>query len=1042
MLRAPFRLLAPLLLASAGLSALAFPAPVHAADSRDTDAATALAGRVPDAAALMAERDKLQAAKKNREAIAPARKLVEKVAALPDATLKERAIAADYLARTLLVANLFDEAYGWSLHAAALWNGQASPPAPDALASDKRAAAALVGNLTLDIKHIDTFYQLQVTSLVAYTARRPDLAQPVLDKLADAAPVILGKSKPTSTIANRAGTTDIELGQGQKAETRLRLAFDYSSASYGEAAPQTQLVLSNLAAALALQGRSDEALVLARRAYEGVAAAPGTSAERQKTIINLGQILADRGEFAEAGRLAQEVLTLAAGKPSTMQIDAYVLAGRVALAQGKGGDAITQFEYAIATAAAARGSFAYRMRPALYMAMSMIDQDRWLAGQKYMLGAATLLYSVDKDVDSDKLTSSKDSWTKRLASYSAEFNRGASSEDIALYDELLLRFSIHYEEEPGANLPRARRLASEVNARIDQLGFLPQDEIAARNAALAARRRNLLLADYDWFSAPSMKMRESLLAMRAESFTALQRADASSASQAIAQLAARTLSEAISPELGALARRREELVAKWSELDRARLLAVGGGPVDPGLAAQISAVEAELAQIDGKLRAAAPQFFAYIRPEPMSEAEAKRLIGPDEAAMLVVPSEAGTHIMLVTDQDVNWLHSDLSEKEIEKYARRLLWFAGAGVEVSEAEAVQWADEVPGDSSFDRTTAHILWRELVEPALPYLKDRKRLYIAADGILSSLPFGILVSAPPEGKDDDPDALRGTRWLADDYALTQIPSLQSLALLRSAEKGQVGTGFSGWGDPMLAGAAETRGGRGRAGTGMARVFGATRSASGAGLANIAELKKLARLPGTATELNAMARAFAAPKNALHLDRAATETALKQADLSKAGIIAFATHGLTAGEVSGAVEPGLVMTPPTEPGAMDDGYLAASEVAQLKLAADWVILSACNTAAGDGSAGAPGLSGLARAFFYAGARNLLVSHWPVRDDVAAKLTVRTIEIARDNPDLSRPEALQQAMREIRKNTAHPDWAHPNAWAPFTLIGDGRPRG
>src|SRR5262245_66451196 len=77
---------------------------------------------------------------------------------------------------------------------------------------------------------------------------------------------------------------------------------------------------------------------------------------------------------------------------------------------------------------------------------------------------------------------------------------------------------------------------------------------------------------------------------------------------------------------------------------------------------------------------------------------------------------------------------------------------------------------------------------------------------------------------------------------------------------------------------------------------------------------------------------------------------------------------------------EPALLLTPPNQPSEEDDGLLTASEAALLKLDADWVVLSACNTAAGDGNAtGAEALSGLARAFFYAGARALRVSHWAV---------------------------------------------------------------
>ena len=111
------------------------------------------------------------------------------------------------------------------------------------------------------------------------------------------------------------------------------------------------------------------------------------------------------------------------------------------------------------------------------------------------------------------------------------------------------------------------------------------------------------------------------------------------------------------------------------------------------------------------------------------------------------------------------------------------------------------------------------------------------------------------------------------------------------------------------------------------------------------------------------------------------------EETDLTKYRVIHFATHGTIAGEIEGTSEPGLILTPPTEQTELDDGYLSASEVAALKLDADWVILSACNTAAG-GANGAEALSGLARAFFYAGARALLVSHWSVDSAATVKLS------------------------------------------------------
>jgi CHAT domain-containing protein len=176
------------------------------------------------------------------------------------------------------------------------------------------------------------------------------------------------------------------------------------------------------------------------------------------------------------------------------------------------------------------------------------------------------------------------------------------------------------------------------------------------------------------------------------------------------------------------------------------------------------------------------------------------------------------------------------------------------------------------------------------------------------------------------------------------------------------------------------------------------------------------------------------------------ATEARLKSEDLTGLSVLALATHGLLAGQAAeaGVRETGLVLTPPDQPSATDDGLLTATEVASLKTDAAWVVLSACNTASGDGSSGAEGLSGLARSFFFAGAQSLLVSHWPVRDDVAAVMTVKVLELQSQHPNWSRAQALQAAMRAIREDTGGDaeggSWAHPNAWGPFTLVGDPAP--
>jgi CHAT domain-containing protein len=130
------------------------------------------------------------------------------------------------------------------------------------------------------------------------------------------------------------------------------------------------------------------------------------------------------------------------------------------------------------------------------------------------------------------------------------------------------------------------------------------------------------------------------------------------------------------------------------------------------------------------------------------------------------------------------------------------------------------------------------------------------------------------------------------------------------------------------------------------------------------------------------------------------------------------------------------LLLTPPERGTVADDGYLSASEIAALKLDADWVILSACNTAAGEAK-DAEALSGLARAFFYAGARALLVSHWYVESGATVALITGAFAELKANPKLGRAEALRRSMLALIDGASDAQ-AHPAAWAPFVVVGEG----
>jgi CHAT domain-containing protein len=212
------------------------------------------------------------------------------------------------------------------------------------------------------------------------------------------------------------------------------------------------------------------------------------------------------------------------------------------------------------------------------------------------------------------------------------------------------------------------------------------------------------------------------------------------------------------------------------------------------------------------------------------------------------------------------------------------------------------------------------------------------------------------------------------------------------------------------------------------------------GAGVDRARLAAALPQLPDTADELNAVAKDLGVPASDIHLGSDASETTVKRMPLADYGIIYFATHGLVAGDVKGVGEPSLVLSLPQQPSELDDGLLTSSEVAQLNLNADWVVLSACNTIAGD-KPGAEALSGLARSFFYAGARALLVSHWSVDSEAATRLTTSTFDRLKADPGLGRAEALRQAMLAYLNDTSSPRNAYPAFWGPFALIGEGATR-
>jgi len=442
---------------------------------------------------------------------------------------------------------------------------------------------------------------------------------------------------------------------------------------------------------------------------------------------------------------------------------------------------------------------------------------------------------------------------------------------------------------------------------------------------------------------------------------------------------------------------------------------------------QLLAGEKAVGQARKDIAAAFPQYVALSDPNPLTTAEVRTLLKPDEALMVVLAGSEKSFVWAVSRERAAWAEIDAGANVLSERVARLR----AGLDpLAQQDAEGAAASEPAlKEGFDLAGAHDLYNLIVAPVGGVIAGKRHLIAVPTGPLTSLPLQVLVTRPPAPASSPADALRTAHWLIKAHALSVLPSVQSLRALRGlAVAGAAVQPFFGIGNPVLQGAdpgPDRRGAKRPArADNPARFY-------RAGVADIRAVRELAELPETADELRAVAKVLGAPPTALMLREQASETRVKNTALNGYRVIQFATHGLVAGDLSGLAEPALVLTPPDAPTETDDGLLTASEIAALKLNADWVVLSACNTAAGAGQ-GADALSGLARAFFYAGARALLVSHWAVYSDAAVALTTRTFAALAKDRSIGRAEAFRRTMVELIEQGQPPSY-----WAPFIIVGE-----
>ena len=519
-------------------------------------------------------------------------------------------------------------------------------------------------------------------------------------------------------------------------------------------------------------------------------------------------------------------------------------------------------------------------------------------------------------------------------------------------------------------------------------------------------------------------------------------------------------SAAGTPELGAkiktLQDNEDELQAVYKNL-----IAQRSAPPDKQLPSviaamekRIEAIQKEQAQALVDIRRQFPKYDALVNPRPADLATARQALLPGEALLSIYVTDAGTYVWAAAsgpDAALQFHFSPKPKAWLAEQVKRL------------RDAVDLTTGVsPDRMKFDVEAAHAIYQEFLAPVESAWAQGDTLLVVANDALGQVPFSMLVTNEAPGKAEAGLPLshyRQTPWLLRKAAISYLPSVSALVTLRSVASSKAQRSpFIGFGDPDFgkhasAAVAVSRGTRNLK-ISQAPKFDeikhgidssdSTSTAAQVAAAAVVEVPELAALPDTRDEITAIATALSADLTKdTFFGAQATPQNVISANLKSRRIVAFATHGLVAGDLPGLDQPALALSP--TPGQdIYSGLLKLEEVLKLSLDADLVVLSACNTAASDGS-GSEAVSGLVRGFFYAGSRSVLATHWPVETVSARQLVTHLFERYSKVEGLSRAKSLQRAMLEVLDKEVAKDgrgsainaYAHPAFWAPYALYGD-----
>lgn len=767
-------------------------------------------------------------------------------------------------------------------------------------------------------------------------------------------------------------------------------------------------------------GRPIEAEIMARQALTSRLSDQGAySAETANTLQRLGMIVAEEGRTDDAMLLAQAVLEImdkiGASGASMTGAQAQATLARAFMIKGKWKDAQAGFSAVRARLAEDKELWNRRFGADPDVAMTAIKAGQMVEGRVLAEGAAARAmqrlgprhYGTAEAMGIQAMTASAGGEPK------------AAMELFARAVPILLQRSRQSQDEATGRAMRDLRCQVILQAYIETLMSIsgtPLEQETKLNTADEAFR----VADI----------------VRGQAVQA-----------ALAQSAARaTISD---PALADLARREQDAQKEIAGLNGilGNLLAAGEGDANPAaiqaLRTQIDQLRDERGKLASEIEKRFPDYAELINPKPVGIGQIRAVLKPGEALIAFYVGDRNSYVWAIPQT------GEVAVATVPMGADKL----GEQVALLRSALDPSASTVEDIPAFDVATAYEIYRTFLAPVEKGWQNAKNLIVVTDGALSFLPLSILPTKSAGALKDSAvvfSSYRSVPWLARTHAVTSVPSVASLKALRAAPARAAKEPFVGFGDPYFNAEQAAQGAKEGSETQLAMRGGKVplvRRNANVAEADSTRLANLPRLADTRAELLNIARALKAdPQKDVFLGKEANTERVKTMPLKDYRVLAFATHGLVPGELDGLAEPALAMSAPEIAGVPGDGLLKLDDIIGLKLDADWVVLSACNTAAGDG-AGAEAVSGLGRAFFYAGTRAILATGWPVHSASAARLTSELFRRQAGDAQPGRAGALRQAMVTIIDGKGYEDqgtgkevfaYAHPLFWAPYSLYGDG----